>query len=193
MPDRRVDVFMTKRKAWRAELEALRAILLETPLVETFKWRQPCYTSGGTNIAILGAYKKDCVISFFRGALLEDTEGILEPPGPNSRFARVARFTSVAEIGKRKSVLKKYVLEAIGHAEAGRSVEMPKDEPDWPSELTEALDEDAELKTAFAALTPGRQRGWVIHFSGAKQSATRSSRIAKATPRILDGKGLHDR
>lgn len=189
----KVEAFFSQAKTWRQELEALRAILLECPLSEDFKWRSPCYTFQGGNVATLWGFKEDCALSFFKGVLLKDPEGILVAPGENSRSVRMVRFTGVAEIADKQPVLKDYIREAIAVEKAGLKVEFRKDDLDRPQELVERLDADPALKAAFEALTPGRQRGYLLHFSQPKQSKTRVSRIAKAAPRILDGKGLHDR
>ena len=131
--------------------------------------------------------------NFFKGALLDDPAGILDLPGPNSRAARVARFGSVAEVEARRDVLLDTIARAAENERQGLQVDLPKDDLDYPDELIEALDTDPALREAFEALTPGRQRGWVLHFSGAKKSETRTGRIEKAVPAILAGKGMHDR
>lgn len=189
----KVEAFFSDAKTWRKELEALRAILLESPLSEDFKWRSPCYTFQGGNVATLWGFKQDCALSFFKGVLLKDPKGILVAPGENSRSVRMVRFTGVAEIADKQHVLKDYIREAIAVEKAGLKVEFRKDDLDRPQELVERLDADPALKAAFEALTPGRQRGYILHFSQPKQSKTRVSRIAKYAPRILAGKGLHDR
>ncbi len=191
--DRRVGVYIDRKETWQEELRALRAILLDGPLGETFKWRQPCYTHAGSNVAMIARMKDCCVLSFFQGVLLKDPEGILEPPGANSRSARVVRFKSVAGIEEKESALRALVREAAEAAEAGLKVEFAKDDLEYPEELVDRLDADDGLRAAFEGLTPGRRRGWVLHFSGAKQSATRTARIDRAAPLILDGKGMHDR
>lgn len=189
----KVEAFFSDAKTWRKELEALRAILLESPLSEDFKWRSPCYTFQGGNVATLWGFKQDCALSFFKGVLLKDPKGILVAPGENSRSVRMVRFTGVAEIADKQPVLKDYIREAIAVEKAGLKVEFRKDDLDRPQELVERLDADPALKAAFEALTPGRQRGYILHFSQPKQSKTRVSRIEKYAPRILAGKGLHDR
>ena len=189
----RVEAFFAKSGPWREELFALRAILLDSQLNEEFKWRSPCYTVDGGNVATLWGLKDSCVLSFFKGVLLTDAAAILVAPGRNSRSVRMIRFTGLPEITRMQSTVKDYVLEAIAVEKAGRKVEFKKDDLDYPDELTDALDADPELKAAFEALTPGRRRGYVLHFSQARQSATRRSRIEKYAPRIHDGKGLHDR
>tara|TARA_R110001606_G_scaffold12719_2_gene55781 strand:- start:32 stop:619 length:588 start_codon:yes stop_codon:yes gene_type:complete len=189
----KVEAFYAKAGTWQAELAALREILLACDLTEEFKWRSPVYTFEGTNVAIVWGFKEACTLGFFKGVLLKDKAGILVAQGENSRSARVAKFTSVAEIRKAGKTVKAYVAEAIEIEKAGLKVDLPKDDLDYPAELVEALDGDAGLREAFESLTPGRQRGWVLHFSQAKQAETRVSRIAKARPRIMDGKGMNDR
>lgn len=167
--------------------------MLECPVTEAYKWRAPCYTHQDRNIAIIGGLKDFCVVSFLKGVLLSDSAGILVPPGENSRSARLVKFTDVSQIAALKGTLKDYVQEAIEAEKAGLKVEFPKDDLEYPQELTDKLSEDPDLKAAFHALTPGRQRGYILHFSQPVQSSTRSSRIEKSTPRILAGKGMHDR
>ena len=189
----RVDGYLRKNKRWRQELQELRNIALDRRLVEEVKWRVPCYTSEGKNILFLGAFKESCTIGFVNGALLRDPGGILEKPGENSQSSRRIRFTRVQEIIAIAPVFKAYIDEAVRVAKAGLKVKLKKvSESDYPEELKRTLDEDPALKTAFGALTPGRQRGYLLHFSGAKQSKTRQSRVEKCIARILDGKGLDD-
>ncbi len=189
----KIEAFFADATRWRDELRALRAILLDCPLTEEFKWRSPCYTADGGNVATVWGLKEGCVLSFFKGVLLKDPEGILVAPGANSRSVRMIRFTSLSEIAGIEATVKAYVEEAIALEKAGRKVEFRKDDLAWPEELTQALGADPELKAAFEALTPGRRRGYILHFSHAKQPATRRSRIEKHAPRIRAGKGLHDR
>jgi uncharacterized protein YdeI (YjbR/CyaY-like superfamily) len=191
--DPRIDTYFAQAGKWQAEQAALRAILLATPLAEEFKWRAPCYTFSGSNVATIWGLKDYCGLSFFKGVLLKDPKGILVAPGKNSRSVRLARFTDVAEIGARASVLKSYVLESIENEKRGLKVDFPKDDLELPQELRDKFNQDDAFRTAFKALTPGRQRGYVLHFSQPKQSATRTSRIDRCAPRILDGKGMHDR
>jgi len=189
----KVDEYLNKTKRWQAELEKLRSLLLSCGLTEDFKWRNPCYTSQGKNIVVIGELKDCCTLSFFKGALLKDPEGILNKPGENTRAARVIRFTSVREIEKLKSVLKSYLAEAIELEKAGLKVDFEKDrELEIPEEFQQKLADNPDLREAFDALTPGRQRGYLIYFSGAKQSRTRASRVEQHTERILAGKGIHD-
>jgi uncharacterized protein YdeI (YjbR/CyaY-like superfamily) len=189
----RVEKFFAEATRWREELAALRAILLDCPVTETFKWRAPTYTAAGGNIATVWGLKDACVLSFFKGVLLKDPEGILVAPGEKSRSVRLARFTDVSQIADREATLKRYIDQAVANEKAGLKVDFPKDDLDYPEELVAMLDDDPALKSAFEALTPGRRRGYVLHFSGPKQSKTRLSRIEKAAPRILAGKGMHNR
>lgn len=188
-----VDGYLRKNKKWQKELEALREIALDTPLTEEVKWRVPCYTFDGKNVAFLGAFNESCAFSFVKGALLKDAKGILQKPGENTQSARVIKFTSVDEIQKVAATLKAYVDEAIGIEKAGLKVKFMKPaEFKLPDELKSKFKDRPDVKTAFAALTPGRQRAYVLHFSSAKQSKTRESRIEKCVARILEGKGLDD-
>jgi len=189
----KVEAFYAKDGAWREELLALRAILREMPLSEEFKWYSPVYTAHGGNVAIVWGFKDYCGLGFFKGALMKDPEGILVQQGENSRSARVMKFHGVDEIAEQDAVIRAYVAEAIANEKAGLKVDLPKDDLDYPEELVDRLDGDPEFRAAFEALTPGRQRGWVLHFSQPKQSKTRVSRIDKAAAKILAGKGMHDR
>lgn len=191
--DPRIEAFFTDAKRWREELRALRAILLDAPLAEEWKWRSPCYTFEGANVALLWGFKEECRLGFFKGVLLEDPQQILVAPGENSRSSRTLNFTSMAGIEHQEDVIRDYVREAIELEKAGLKVDLPKDDLDPPAELTAVLGRDDALRAAFEALTPGRRRGWILHFSQPKQPATRMSRIEKAAPRILAGKGMHDR
>ncbi|MBI1319283.1 MAG: hypothetical protein GC168_10115 [Candidatus Hydrogenedens sp.] len=183
-----------KTKQWLPELKALRALLLESELVETVKWGSPCYTLDNRNVVMLGAFRDYCVISFLKGVLLKDTKRILVAPGENSQSARVVRFTSAKDVAALAPVLRAYVAEAAALERSGAKVAFKApDEHDVPAELQARLAKDPELKAAFEALTPGRQRGYLIHIAGAKQAATRESRIDKCRPMILAGKGMHDR
>jgi len=188
-----VDGYVRKSTEWQEELQKLRTILLDTPLTEEVKWRVPCYTFEGKNVVFIGRFKESCVLSFVKGALLKDPQRILVQQTENSQSVRVIRFTNVQEIVELAPVLKSYINEAIEIEKAGLKVKFKK-----PSEFKVAeefqtqLDRLPALKAAFAALTPGRQRAYLLHFSGAKQSQTRASRVAKCVPQILKGKGLDD-
>lgn len=187
----KVDGYIRKNKEWRAELSELRRIVLGTPLTEEIKWRAPCYTVEGRNVAFIGSFKDNCVLSFIKGALLKDSEGILAKPGENTQSARVVRFTNVEQITKLKPVLRAYLLEAIEVEQAGLKVSFKK-EFAIPEELQARFDENIELETAFTSLTPGRRRAYILYISAAKQSRTRASRVEKHVQRILDGKGIDD-
>ncbi|MCO8122376.1 YdeI/OmpD-associated family protein [Stieleria sp. TO1_6] len=189
----KVDEYLGNAKRWQPELRELRRIVLGRQLVEDFKWRHPCYTFQGSNVVILGEFKDCCTLSFFKGALLKDPNQVLDKPGPNTRAARLIRFSSVQEIIEMEPILKSYLDEAKQVETAGLKLDFSADrELDYPAELQLKMDQDSDLKTAFAALTPGRQRAYVMHFAAAKQSKTRVSRIEKYRDRILDGKGLND-
>ena len=178
---------------WREELEKLRMIILDRGLTEELKWGVPCYTFQNSNIVLIGAFKEYCVISFFKGALLKDAEGILSKPGENSQAGRVIRFTDVREIAELEPVLKDYLDEAVEVEKAGLKVNFKKPaEFVVPEEFQNKLAVSPDLKNAFEALTPGRRRGYILYFSQPKQSKTRAARIEKCTPQILIGKGLND-
>jgi uncharacterized protein YdeI (YjbR/CyaY-like superfamily) len=193
-PNPKVDGYIRKNKQWENELQELRRIILDRGLSEQIKWRVPVYTSeGDRNIVFLGAFKESAVLSFVKGALLKDPEKILVKPGENTQSARTIRFTDVAAIIKLEPVLKAYIDEAIAAEKAGLKVKFKKPgEHKIPDEFAKKLDELSALKKAFTALTPGRQRAYLMHFSAAKQSKTREARVAKCLPRILKGKGLDD-
>ena len=178
---------------WREELKILRSILLDTELTETLKWSNPCYTFNNINILMLGALKEYAVISFFKGVLLNDPEKLLISPGRNSQSDRRLIFTSVDQISEHVTIIKNYVSEAIENEKAGLKVVFKKNPEPIPPELQEKLDHDVLFRQAFESLTPGRQRGYILHFSQPKQSKTRLSRINKCTSKILQGKGFHDR
>ncbi|MBL7895351.1 MAG: DUF1801 domain-containing protein [Bacteroidia bacterium] len=182
-----------KVHAWSTELKVLRAIIQECGLTEELKWSVPCYTFENKNILILAAFKEYCSVSFFKGALLKDAKKLLSTPGENSQAARQFRFTSVKEIEKLSTNIKAYIKEAIELEKQGKKIEFKQTANDLMiEELENAFKKNAHLKKAFYALTPGRQRGYLLFFSQAKQSATRASRIEKCTLAILKGKGLND-
>jgi uncharacterized protein YdeI (YjbR/CyaY-like superfamily) len=188
-----VDGFVRKNKQWQGELQKLRGIILDSPLTEEVKWRVPCYTLEGRNIVFLGAFKDSCTLSFVNGALLKDVRGILKKPGEDTQAGRVIRFSGVEEIVGLEPVLSAYIQEAIEVEKSGVKVTLKKiTERSIPEELQKKWEEIPGLKTAFQALTPGRQRAYLIHFSSAKQSQTRESRIEKCVKGILAGKGLDD-
>jgi len=189
----RVDAFLRKAKRWQAEMAKLRTILLGCPLAEELKWGKPCYTSENSNVVIIQGFKEYCALLFHKGVLLKDPKSILIQQTENVQAARQFRFTTVREIVQLKSVIKSYIDEAIAVEKAGLEVTYKKtSEFKIPAELQDRLNEDLAFKRAFKALTPGRQRGYLLYFSGAKQSKTREARIEKCMPQILRGKGAHD-
>ncbi|WP_309385971.1 DUF1801 domain-containing protein [Cerasicoccus frondis] len=188
-----VDAYLAESPDWCAELTRLRAILLDCGLSEEFKWKQPCYSIDGGNVVILGSLKAACALSFFKGALLKDEERILGKPGENTQSARVIKFTSVAQIDEIESVLRAYIAEAIANEKQGLKVDFKESNRfEIPEELQAEFDVDPSFQSAWEKLTPGRQRAYVLHFSSAKQSATRTNRIEKMMPRIMDGYGMND-
>ena len=182
-----------KVNTWRDELIALREILLKSELKEEVKWSNPCYTFNGKNILMLGALKNHAVIGFFKGSLIDDTYGVLVSPGKSSQADRRLVFNDVVTVNEKESIILEYIQQAIEIEKAGLKVEFKKDLEPIPEELLVVFDSNPELKSAFEALTPGRQRGYILHFSQPKQAKTRFSRIEKLTPKILTGKGFHDR
>ncbi|MFN5333251.1 MAG: YdeI/OmpD-associated family protein [Bacteroidota bacterium] len=177
---------------WTDILEFLRQLLLETELQEERKWGMPTYTLQGKNVVILGVFKESCVLSFLKGGLMEDPYQILERPGPNSQEGRFIRFTQLSQAQEIKGKIKEYLLQAIAVERSGKKSSSKPTIPLLPEELLQKFEEHPGLQTAFLALTPGRQRGYVIHFSEAKQSATRLNRIEKYVPKIFAGKGMLD-
>ena len=189
----KVDGYIRKNSQWHNELEELRKIILGFPLTEEIKWRVPCYTLNKKVVLFLGCYSKSAVLSFAKGALLKDPSHILIQQTENSQSVRILRFTSRKDILSLKLTLKAYIQEAVENETAGLKVQFKKTaEFKFPVEFQTKLDELPALKAAFDSLTPGRQRGYLLYFSGAKQSKTRESRIEKCMPRILKGKGLDD-
>lgn len=181
-----------KAKQWLKEFRKLRVLLLDSGLTEDLKWGVPCYTLEGRNVVLMSGFKEYCALNFLKGALLSDPAGILQKPGESSQSARYIRFTSALEITTLLPTLKEYLAEAITLEAAGAKVTFKKTPEPVPAELQDEMDRDPALAEAFYALTPGRQRGYIIFFSAAKQSATRRSRIQKCRPAILAGKGMHD-
>ncbi len=187
-----VDDHFASAEKWQAELKVLRRIVLDCDLTEELKWGQPCYTCEGANIIILGGFKDHCRLMFVSGSLLKDPRGLLQKPGEHTQAGRYISFTSVQEIKGLQPVLKEYILEAAAAEKAGlKPIYKSTSEP-IPEELQTKLDRDPALDEAFAALTPGRQRAYLLHFNAAKQTATRTSRIEASRSRILAGKGIHD-
>jgi uncharacterized protein YdeI (YjbR/CyaY-like superfamily) len=187
-----VDEFLSKAGTWKREFRTLRAIALDSGLTEELKWRLPCYTLDGGNIAIIQGFKDYCALMFFKGALLRDPKGILVAPG-NSQAGRQIRFTSAQQIAEMEPAIRAYIDAAIEVEQAGLKVRLKKT-ADYtiPAEFQSKLDSMPTLKTAFDALTPGRQRGYIYHFSQPKLAKTRVSRVQAHIPRILKGKGLND-
>jgi len=189
----KVDFYFTKAKKWQQEIELLRGIALDCVLTEELKWGCPCYTLGKSNIVLIHTFKEYCALLFFKGALMDDPNGILVQQTENVQSPRQIRFTSVGEIMELKTVLKGYIHNAIEVEKAGLKVELKTPaEFKVAEEFQYKLDKIPALKTAFEALTPGRQRGYLLYFSAAKQSKTREERVEKYIPKILAGKGLDD-
>ena len=189
----KVNFFFENATQWKEEFEALRAIALSTELVEDLKWGCPCYTYEGKNIFLIHGFKEYCALLFFKGALMKDPDQILIQQSENVQAARQIRFTEVQQIHDLKKELRAYMFEAVEIEESGVKVEMKTTKDfEMVEEFQNRLDQDAVLKDAFEALTPGRQRAYLLHFSSAKQSKTREARIEKCIPQILEGKGLTD-
>ncbi len=190
----KVDEYLSKAKKWQQEFEKLRLILLDSQLTEEFKWGWPCYTFGESNIVLIHGFKAYCALLFFKGALLHDDHGLLVRQTENVQAGRQVRFTSLQEIGEKELFLKVLINEAIEVEKSGLKVDFKKSSAlTFPEEFQQKLDENPALKTAFDALTPGRQRAYNLHFSEPKQSKTRQSRVEKWIQQILNGKGLDDR
>jgi uncharacterized protein YdeI (YjbR/CyaY-like superfamily) len=189
----KVDEFLSKAQKWQEEFERLRRIILDCQLTEEFKWGVPCYTFQKRNIVLIHGFKEYCAVLFFKGALLNDAKGILITQTENTQAARQIRFTNAREIVEMEPILKAYIYEAIEVEKAGLKVNLKKTiEFIIPEEFQKKLDEIPALKTAFDALTPGRQRAYILYFSQPKQSKTRESRVEKCMQQILNGKGLND-
>ena len=189
----KVDWFFAKDTKWQKEYEKLRTIILACGLIEELKWGCPCYTLENTNIVLIHGFKEYCALLFFKGALLNDPNGILIQQTKNVQSARQIRFTNAREIAKMEKILKAYVFEAIEVERAGLKVKLKKtSEFMIPEEFQKRLDKNTALKKAFDALTPGRQRAYIFYFSQAKQSKTRGARVEKYLKKILNGKGLDD-
>jgi uncharacterized protein YdeI (YjbR/CyaY-like superfamily) len=189
----KVDAYISEATKWREETEKLRRLLLDCELAEELKWSKPCYMFQKSNVVVIQGFKKYCALLFFKGVLLKDPNGILVKTGENTRVGRQIRFTSVREIVELERVLKAYIGQAIEVEKAGLKVPFEgKTELTLPEEFQKKLDEIPALKTAFNALTPGRQRAYNFYFSAAKQSKTREARVEKCMRQILKGKGLND-
>lgn len=189
----KVDFYFDKAKKWREEIEKLRTIVLDCGLSEELKWGVPSYTFNESNIVLIHVFKEYCALLFFKGVLLKDTHGILIQQTKNVQSARQIRFTSAGEIVKQKAILKAYIFEAIEVEKAGLKVTLKKPtEFEVAEEFQKKLDKNTALKKSFFALTPGRQRAYLLYFSSAKQSKTREERVEKYMKQILSGKGLDD-
>jgi uncharacterized protein YdeI (YjbR/CyaY-like superfamily) len=189
----KVNEYLSTVQKWREEMKKLRTIILDCQLTEELKWGKPCYTFQKSNIVIIQGFKEYCAIMFFKGALLKDAKNILIKPGKSTQAGRQIRFTNAREIVEMEPILKAYIHEAIEVEKAGLKVNFKKTSDfKIPEEFQVKLDEIPALKTAFGALTPGRQRAYIYYFSSAKQSKTRESRVEKYVQKILNGKGLND-
>jgi len=189
----KVDWYFSKNEKWEKEIKKMRSIALDCDLIEELKWGCPCYTFEKRNIVLIHDFKEYCAFLFFKGALLKDKKGILIQQTENVQAARQIRFTNLAQIVKLEKTLKAYIYEAVKVEESGKKVEFKKTkEFPMPDEFKAKLKKSKALEKAFSGLTPGRQRGYLLHFSSAKQAKTREARIEKYIPQILDGKGLED-
>ncbi len=187
------DFYFQKNNKWQSAIRKLRTIILDCGLNEELKWGTPCYTLNGSNIVLIHVFKEYCAVLFFKGALLNDANCILVQQTKNVQVARQVRFTSLQEVVKKERNLKSYIYEAIEVEKAGLKVKLKKTAAfNMPEEFKNVIDKNAALKKAFEALTPGRQRGYLLYFSSPKQTTTRSSRIEKCRKRILNGQGLND-
>jgi uncharacterized protein YdeI (YjbR/CyaY-like superfamily) len=189
----KVDFYFNKAEKWQKEIEQLRSIVLDCGLTEELKWGSPCYTYRDSNIVLIHVFKEYCALLFFKGALLSDTHNILIRQSKNVQAARQIRFTNIEEATEHRNILKAYIYEAIEVEKAGLKVNLKKTE-DFivADEFQNKLDTIPALKTAFEALTPGRQKAYLLHFSQPKQASTREARVEKWMPQILNGKGLND-
>jgi uncharacterized protein YdeI (YjbR/CyaY-like superfamily) len=189
----KVNDYISNANRWQEEIRQLRNLLLDCGLIEEFKWRTPCYSFQGNNVVLIGSFKEYCTLSFFKGILLQDTNNVLSKPGKNSQAVRYFKFNSLSQIQEQQAIIKNYIYEAIELEKTGLKVVFKSNtELELVEELQLVLDKNIELKKAFEALTPGRQRAYNLYFSSPKQSNTRKTRIDKYIPRILEGKGFHD-
>jgi uncharacterized protein YdeI (YjbR/CyaY-like superfamily) len=189
----KVDAFLKRQDTWREEFEKLREILLDSGLTEDLKWGQPCYALDGKNVALIHGFKEYCALLFHKGSLLQDPKGVLIQQTKNVQAGRQIRFTSVEDVTRLAKTVKAYIREAIEVERAGLRVKFKKtEEMELPEEFQSILAKNAKLRAAFGALTPGRQRGYIFHFSQPKLSKTRAARVEKNIPRILEGLGLDD-
>jgi uncharacterized protein YdeI (YjbR/CyaY-like superfamily) len=191
--NKKVDAFLRGQKKWREEFTRLRTILLDSGLTEELKWGQPCYTLEGRNVILMHGFKEYCAVLFPKGALLKDPKGVLIQQTKNVQAARQIRFTSLRDVVKAERTLKAYVREAIEVERSGAKIAFKRTKDfEMPVELEDRLEKNAALSEAFAALTPGRQRAYLLYFSQAKQAKTREARVDKYVPKILEGLGLDD-
>jgi uncharacterized protein YdeI (YjbR/CyaY-like superfamily) len=188
----KVDEHINQSKQWKEEMNALRAIILDCQLSEDFKWGKPCYSFDGKNIVIIQGFKEYFALLFFKGGIMKDSKQLLVKMGENTQAGRQMRFENVQDILDKKEIIKDYIFEAIEIEERGEKVKIKKEATPIPEEFQIKMDENPKLKKAFEALTPGRQRAYLFHFSAPKQSKTRESRIEKSIANILDGKGMND-
>ena len=183
-----------KVHTWINELRALRDIVLSCGLKEEVKWSFPVYMHGGSNVLMVSAFKEYACVSFFRGVLLKDEAGILESPGENTQSSMLMKFTTPAQVVEREELLRAYIAETLGHYDRGEKPQLREPgDIEWPAELVSRLAWDSEMRQAFEAMTPGKQRGYILHISGAKQAKTRESRVEKCRPKILAGKRFEER
>ena len=188
----KVDKHIQEAKQWKDEITTLRTIVLDCQLDEDFKWGKPCYASNGKNIVLIQGFKDYFALLFFKGGIMKDSHQLLVKMGENTQAGRQMRFENVQDILNKKDIIKDYIFEAQKIEERGEKVEIKKEATAIPEEFQMKLDENPRLKSAFEALTQGRQRAYLIHFSAPKQAKTRESRIEKSIPNILDGKGMND-
>lgn len=188
----KVNEHISMSKQWKDEMNALRTIILDCQLVEDFKWGKPCYSFEGKNIVLIQGFKEYFALLFFKGGIMKDPNQLLVKMGENTQAGRQMRFENVQDILDKKEIIKNYIFEAIEIEERGEKIEIKKEATPFPEEFQTKMDENTKLKKAFEALTPGRQRAYLFHFSAPKQSKTRESRIEKSIPNILDGKGMND-
>lgn len=193
MTDPKVEAWYAASDPHSGALPALRALLVAAGLDEVFKWRSPCYTQADANIATVWSFKDRAAVGFFKGSLLDDPGGLLQAPGENSRAMRVLNVTGAAQVAAHAPAIRDFLAQALAVEAAGQKVDFAAGETPIPPEMTDALDTDPDLAAAWAGLTPGRRRGWLLQIAQAKQAATRRGRIGKARPLILAGKGPQDR
>lgn len=187
-----VTTFLDRATQWQAEMKALRSLLLGTALQEAYKWQSPCYTFAGRNVVMIGSFKAHCVLSFFEGARLTDPKGLLQLPGPNTQSGRILVFQEIEEVAQLAPDILAFVKEAMALPPVKEAAKPSPEPSDWPAELSAIVAQRPEVGQAFTALSAGRQRGYLLHFQAAKQSQTRTNRILKSLPRILEGKGMQD-